>query len=95
MIIIYFIGLVAPYYKAQRRRNCPTDEVIHTEKDCKAASILLELEYQSTFDDPNTPIGCQYGERTNSYFNAVSGLSSSNPKYGWGYGGVCTRKGMP
>ena len=93
---IYFVGYVEPYYKASKGQNCPSAEVIGTEEYCKAASIMLELKYQSMFDDSDTPIGCQYNGRSKeSYFNSNSGLSYSNPKFSWGYGGVCTTNGMP
>ena len=91
---IYYTELVTPYYKARKGWSCPIDDIIQTEKSCTAASFMLGLIYQFNLDDPDSPPGCRYNDRTkHSYANIYNGLAPNNAKHGWGYGGVCERNG--
>ena len=70
--------------------NCPSDRIVATVDECKAASAVLGLTGGTNFhqDSSGYPAGC-YWKNTYLYFNAVVDPSQTNPESFGVRGGVC------
>ena len=84
------------WYKTEKGRNCPSNDVIRDGLMCRSASETLGLKC-STCEDSITrstirPAGCYFYGDFDTNFNLVVQTSETNPESHTG--GICVRSGM-
>ena len=63
--------------------DCPTDRIVATLDECKAASDVLGLTFYSSYSFFSRPAGCNWrdiGERQLSFFNTIVDPSQTSPE---------------
>ena len=73
--MIYILSFIsAAYWVASKNKDCPINEIIPTESDCKAAAAQQALEYKHHITSSERPAGCYKNNGTYwkyIYFNTV------------------------
>lgn len=81
------------YYRSEKNKNCPSDQVVNSTNECKTAATELELKYKNSLTRYYRPAGC-YRFTNLAYFNEITNTSKTWPEKGdLTTFGICRKKG--